>query len=479
LTQRHMIRAGHIIGFQKGEHRYLRGGVVVWEGNTIVHVGKTFEGHVDTVIDAPDRLVTPGFVNTHVHISESPLDKSFVEDVGKRHYYQSGLYEMLGPRNRTITKAHRASCIPYSMAELIRTGTTTLMEMGYLPEETVAEAAKIGLRTYMGTMYNSMTGMRLGPGVQVNYNFCDEAEDIKRLDAAVATMTKHHGSHDDLIRGWLSPHAVDTVSEKLLLRTKDIAKDLGWQISLHTSQSVFEFLEMTRRNLMTPIEWLNKIGFLGPEVGLGHVIMIGGHSLVNYPGDDIRIMADTGTTVEHSPWVFVRRGQVMESFAKYLQAGINVTLGTDTAPQSMIEAMRWASIISKIVERSAETTTARDAFNAATINGAKFLKRDDLGRLAPGAKADLLVWEAGSMFMSPVRDPVKNIVYSAQTEDLRDVLINGRWVMQEQVIPGYDYNALSAVVQNTAQELWDGIKTSTPDGRGVDQLSPQTFAEFV
>jgi 5-methylthioadenosine/S-adenosylhomocysteine deaminase len=173
---RQMIKAGHIIAFQNGEHRYLRDGVVVWEGNSILFVGKSFDGEVDNIIEAPDRLVTPGFINTHVHISESPLDKSFVEDVGKRHYYQSGLYEMLGPRNQVITRAHRASLLPYSMAELIRTGTTTLMEIGPLPDETVAEATKIGLRTYMATMYNSMAGWKRGPGLAINYEFVDEAD---------------------------------------------------------------------------------------------------------------------------------------------------------------------------------------------------------------------------------------------------------------------------------------------------------------
>ena len=107
---RRMIKAGHIIAFQNGGHRHLRDGVVVWENDRIIHVGKSFEGEVDEVVDAPEKIVTPGFINTHAHLTESPLDKSFVEDRGPRQFYLSGLFEFLSARDGAITdNARRAS----------------------------------------------------------------------------------------------------------------------------------------------------------------------------------------------------------------------------------------------------------------------------------------------------------------------------------------------------------------------------------
>ena len=97
---RRMIRAAHIIAYQNGGHRHLRGGVVVWDGNEIVHVGKSFEGEVAETIDATDKIITPGFINTHAHLTDSPLDKSFVEDRGPRQFYLSGLFEFLPARDR-------------------------------------------------------------------------------------------------------------------------------------------------------------------------------------------------------------------------------------------------------------------------------------------------------------------------------------------------------------------------------------------
>ncbi len=149
----------------------------------------------------------------------------------------------------------------------------------------------------------------------------------------------------------------------------------------------------------------------------------------------------------HNVWVFARRGIAMESFPRYMEAGVNMCLGTDTAPQSMIEALRWTAVIGKIMARDTQKATAGDVFNAATLNAAKMLHRDDLGRIAPGAKADLLFWRTDSLFITPVRDPIKNIVYSATAEDLHSVMIDGAWVMRDGKVLHVDERAVTVALQ--------------------------------
>jgi cytosine/adenosine deaminase-related metal-dependent hydrolase len=168
----------------------------------------------------------------------------------------------------------------------------------------------------------------------------------------------------------------------------------------------------------------------------------------------------------------------MESFASYRRAGVNMSLGTDTNPQSVIEAMRWAAVVSKIVERNTEATTAAHVFDAATLGGARALGRDDLGRIAPGAKADLVLWKGASWGMTPLRDPVKNIVYNATAEDVDRVWVDGRLVVDGGRVRAADERAILAALQAGGERMWPRMGQFDWASRGADALSPQTYLEW-
>ncbi len=473
--KRTRIDAAHIIAYDPaaGAHRYLRDGVIVVEGDSIVHVGRAFDGAVDDRIDARDRLVAPGFVNVHAHLAGSPLDKSFLEDRGNRQFYLSGLFEYLPVRSAGQDEEGTRACFDYSMVELLRTGTTTILEMGSLLEEAIDSAVRAGVRLYLGP------GIRDGRwftdnGRTVRYAW-DEAAGRAALRRAVDFIERHDGSHGGLIKGFLSPLQVDTCTEGLLREVRQQADRLGVPVQIHVSQSVNEFQELVARHGKTPIEWLDGIGFLRPDVILGHAIILGGGSWANYQADDLGIIARGGASVAHSVWVFARRGIAMESFSTYRDAGVNMALGTDTAPQSMLEALKFTAVVSKIVDRQTEVATAADVFTAATLGGARAIGRDDLGRIAPGAKADLLFFDAEGLFMVPLRDPVKNIVYSAQAQDLADVMVNGRIVMRDRRVLGLDERAVSRRLQAAGERMWPNMHRGDWAGRDADTLSPQSF----
>ncbi|MDP9374960.1 MAG: amidohydrolase family protein, partial [Chloroflexota bacterium] len=459
-----------------GGHRYLRDGTIVVEGDAIVHVGRDagrFEGQTDETIDARGRIVTPGFVNVHAHLAGSPLDKSFLEDRGSRQFYLSGLFEYLPARSAAQDEEATHACFDYSMVELLRTGTTTVLEMGPLLEEAIDSAARVGMRLYLGP------GIRDGrwytpDGRTVKYAW-DEGAGRAALRRAVDFIERHEGAHNGLIRGFLSPLQVDTCTEGLLREVRREADRLRVPIQIHVSQSVNEFQEMIGRHGKTPIEWLRDIGFLAPDVILGHAIVLGGGSWANYHADDLGVIAASGASVAHAVWVFARRGIAMESFSRYLAAGVNMALGTDTAPQSMLEALKFTAVVSKIVDRRTEVATAADCFNAATLGGARAIGRDDLGRIAPGARADLLFFDAESLFMTPLRDPVKNIVYSAQAEDLLDVMINGRIVMRDRRVLGADEREVARRLQAAGERMWPNMQRGDWAGRDADTLSPLSF----
>lgn len=476
MPDRIRIDAALVVAYEAGEHRLLRDGSIVVEGNQILYVGREFPGRVDLVVDARDRVVTPGLINTHTHLAGSPLDKSYIEDRGRRQFFMSGLAEMLPAREAAMDRDGQEACVDYSMGELLRTGTTTVLEIGPLGDYVADAAERAGLRVYIGQSYAS--GYWFTPdGKRIDYAW-DEEAGFAGMRRAVDLIERLDGRANGRVRGYLSPMEVVTCSEALLRRSREVSESLGVPLALHVSESVFEFQEMVRRHGMTPVEWLQSIDFLTERCILGHVIFPAGSSWVQYQGDDLSILAQHGASVAHCVWVFARRGIAMESFPGYLAAGVNMTLGTDTAPQSMIEGLRWTAVLGKIMARRTDVATALDVFNAATLGGAKMLQRDDLGRIASGAKADLLFWNANSLFMTPLRDPLKNLVFNAQAEDLREVMIDGEWVVREGRPQRVDLDTVCRALQHAGERMWAEMGPGDWAGRDVDALSPQTLPLF-
>ncbi len=472
-SKKTLIKASYIIAFDGTGHRYLRDGELVYQDEEIVFVGKKYDGAVDKTIDAAGKIVSPGFISTHAHLFESPMDRSFVEDRGNPQFYFSGLYEFLPVRGQAMDRDMGRACLEYSLAELLRSGTTTVVEIGPFGEDVIPLVPVLGNRLYYAQLYRS--GKWYTPdGKEVLYEWFED-RGSKAMELALKFIEEYDGACDGLIKGLLCPAQIDTCTEELLLKSQEWAQKLNIPISIHVSQSVVEFNEMLRRNGKTPIAWLHDIGFLRKNVILGHAIIIGGNSWTNYPAGDLELMAESGCSVAHAPWVFARRGIIMESFCKYQQAGINMTLGTDTCPQNMIQAMRWAAVLSKIAERNTESTTAADVFNAATIGGAQALGREDLGRLCAGSKADIVIFSGDSMNMVPVRDPVKNIVYNAETEDVETVIINGRTVLENGRVLGKNERELSRKLQEAGRKLWPKLSNYDHANRSVDELSPPSF----
>jgi cytosine/adenosine deaminase-related metal-dependent hydrolase len=335
---------------------------------------------------------------------------------------------------------------------------------------------KAGLRAYIGNGYRSGRWLtRDGKRVEYEWN---EDGGIPGFHAAVEVIERVDGRANGRIKGFLTPLQVDTSTEELLRLSRQASDSMQVPLALHVSQSVFEFDAITQRHGMTPVEWLESIGFLSEWNILGHVIIIAGGSWAQYAGDDLAILARHGASVAHCVWVFARRGIAMESFPEYVKRGVNMTLGTDTNPQSMLEALRWTAVIGKIMARYTEVSTGADVFNAATLNAAKMLHRDDLGRISVGAKADLLFWNTESMYMTPLRDPIKNIVYNAQTEDLREVMIDGQWVLQEGRVLNVDERAVNRALQFAGERMWSEMGSGDWARRGVDELSPPSVKRF-
>src|SRR5262249_45972953 len=180
-------------------------------------------------------------------------------------------------------------------------------------------------------------------------------------------------------------------------------------------------------------------GFRGRRVPIPHVISIRGSREVDDDRpDELGRLAASGTSVIHCPLTSIRHGRVLESFDRYRAAGVNVALGTDTFPPDMIRVMDLGSNLAKVVAGEQSAGAAADFFRAATLGGARALGRDDLGRLAPGAKADITIVDLSQLRTGPIDDPIRTMLYNTNGNQVRTVIVDGRVVVRDGAIPGVD-----------------------------------------
>jgi cytosine/adenosine deaminase-related metal-dependent hydrolase len=276
----------------------------------------------------------------------------------------------------------------------------------------------------------------------------------------------------------LFPYQFDTCSAELLQATKEAARERGLIIHMHTAQSPYEFHESLRRYGKTPIQYLYHEGFLDSKVILTHVIYTTANPVTGYArGDlrDIELLADSDATVAHTPWIYSQGGGFLHSFGQYQRAGVNLAIGTDAFPMDMIKEMRYAAIMGKVADRDCVAVTAKDVFNAATLGGAKALGRDDLGRLAPGAKADIVIVDLAGSHVGLVDDPIKTLVYFASERDIETVIVDGKVVVEGGRIPGVDEEALTRKANEVNQRQKMAFVAQNPTGKPAEALFPPSF----
>jgi 5-methylthioadenosine/S-adenosylhomocysteine deaminase len=474
-----LVRARQVIAFQDGRHVLLEPGALTQAGGSIRWVGPPDQAPPsEREIDLGEALVTPGFVNLHTHVT-TPATRSLREDQGNPLLHMSGLYELL-PISWAMRPEEALVCAEASLIELLRTGSTTVLVMGTgIPEQVAELARRLGIRVYITPGYRSADWSVEADGRRVSYSF-DERRGEQGLERNVAfARDVANGGSDDLVHALLGPLQVDTCTPELLRQTRQAADRLGVPIQIHAGQSLVEFQEIRRRYGRTPVQFLHDVGLCGPDVSIAHAVFIAGHSwTATPPEDDLELLARSGTTVAHCPQVFARTGVSLESLPAYLRAGVRVALGTDTFPQDLLHEARVAALIGKVAARDARVPSAASLFAAATLAGAEALRRADLGRIAPGARADLLVWSLRSVSMVPARDPLRTLLYSGSPAELQQVIVSGEVVVEDGRVLHADEAAVSTRLADALAQLWSRLPQADPAGRSVEQLSPTSLPRW-
>jgi 5-methylthioadenosine/S-adenosylhomocysteine deaminase len=290
--------------------------------------------------------------------------------------------------------------------------------------------ARSGLRGVVAPMFRSARWFTKN-GHVVEYEWERDGGEAA-FAAALAVLDEAARHPSGRMSGMVAPSQIDTCTAELVRAShaEALRRSLPWQI--HAGQSVVEFHEITRRHGMTPIEWLASLGVLSDRSIVGHGIFLDHHTSAHWPKrDDLADLVSSRAFVAHCPTVFQRRGIALQTLGGYLRRGVRIGIGTDTYPHNMIEELRHAAIMSRTLAGSVHDVTTADVFHAATIGGAEALGRADLGRIAVGAKADLVLIDTTHPLMRPVRDPLRSMVYAAGERAIRSVFVDGTEVVAD------------------------------------------------
>ena len=419
------IRGAYVVTMDPTRRVLDPGGVLI-QGDKIAWVGAGRPPlPYDDVLDAPDRIILPGLVNTHVHTSQQ-LGRGLGDDVS----LLTWLHERIWPYESNMTEEDSYVSTLLCGIEQIRSGVTTIAEPGGQHVPGMGRAvSELGLRAILArSTMDSGEGL---PGTMV-----------ESTEEALAIQEQHlrdwHGKADGRIKVWFALRTIFNNSDDLITRSKALADKHGVGLQMHVAEvkEEVEFAATTRGH--TTVEHLAHLGVLDANFLAIHTVWLTDHEIALFAENDVK--------VSHNPAAAMR----VLGFARIpemIDRGICVTIGTDGAPSnnrmSLIDEMYLTSLIHKGRLLDPTVMPAHKIVEMVTVDGARgLLWEDEIGSLEAGKRADLTIINPRTANMLPVHDPIANLVTSMKSENVESVMCDGRWLMRDRVIQSVDEQAV-------------------------------------
>ncbi|MEK7806808.1 MAG: amidohydrolase [Chloroflexota bacterium] len=433
--------------------RIIRDGAILIEGQNIVRVGKASElagAAADRVIDAGEMVVTPGFCNGHMHISYAHATRGIFPDNLDPGEYLVNVFKL----QSAMTGEEEYLTSLLGITELLKYGTTCFLDPGstkYL-DACMRAYQESGCRVVVGSqVVDSPNPLNL-PVMPVPRAVSQMEEVVRAYD----------GRLDGRVRAWTMPFAADYCSQELLVAAKEIADRYHTGMTLHQTNSPASVDAHLRKHGKRPVEYLEEIGVLGPNVLLAHVVGL----------DDLEVdcLARTQTKAVMCPTAALKMGAGITArgmLPEMLARGVCVGLGTDAGNNSnLIEVARSMYLIAVLFNDARQATgviPAESALEMATIQGARALGLgDEIGSIEPGKKADLVLFDTKRPEWRTLFNPVNNLVYGADGRSVHTVIVDGRVVVEDHKPVFVDEWELIQRVQELGENLLARTKISFP-----------------
>ena len=409
----------------------VRRGSVLIEDKRIADVSNTLSpGDADTVIDGTGKLVIPGLVNTHTHLSMT-LFRGIADDLP----LEIWLNDHIWPAEARLNGDYCYAGALLGCIEMIKSGTTSFNDMYFYMDHVARAVEEAGLRCVI-----SHGMIDLGDAEKMRV----ELRESRRI------INECHGMADGRIRVALGPHSPYTCSEELLKETASLAAENDLMIHIHVSETENEVIEVSRSQGMTPVEYLDEAGVLGPQTVAAHCVWL--------KDRDMDILAERDVKVSHNPTSNMKLASGISQVPQLLKRGVNVSLGTDGAASNnnldMFQEMRTASLLQKVSLRDPTALSSMEVFSMATVNGARALGID-AGLIAPGKLADIVVINTRKPHLTPWRNPESHTVYAASGADVDTVICDGRILLRDGELEVLEEKYVMELAEAAAGEITD------------------------
>lgn len=376
---------------------------VLIEGNRFAAIGENLSPS-ERIIEGEGMAILPTFVNMHTHASMA-LMRGYADDLDLHDWLENHIWPLEAQLDEEdIYCGARLACL-----EMIKSGTTCFNDMYWHFHGTARAVEEMGLRAVLSSVF---------------IDFNDEANAAEQRELTVRLFEESQ-RYSDRIGFALGPHAIYTVSEESLRWAKTFAAENNLPIHIHVSETEKEVADCIALHGLRPFQWLEEIGFLGPEVVAAHAIHL--------TDGEIGIVARHGVKVVHCPVSNMKLASGGFPFGRMQSAGVRMSLGTDGCSSnnnlSMVEEMKVAALQAKLLHNNPKLLPARTAFEMATVNGAAALGLD-CGEIAVGRLADCMLVDLANHRLAPGYCLEDDMVYSADSSCIDTVVCDGKILMR-------------------------------------------------
>lgn len=404
-----LIKNANLISMSENREKFEEDIDIYIENGRIKKIDRNIEEVAEKIIDARGKVVMPGLINTHAHV---PM--SIFRETLDGYTLQDWLEKKIWPMEDKLTNEDVYYASMLSFIEMIKTGTTTINDMYFMQEDIISAALKTGVR------------------LQTTRTLMDLANDGNLRLTEIEKLINKYNKKQETITLNIGIHGFYTSNAPYIEKCANLARKYDLPVHIHFCENTKEKEDIKKAYFVkSPVELISKY-FKGLHVILAHAVKL--------TEEELAELAKSDVYVSHCPVSNLKLGCGIANISYMVKNGITVSIGTDGQGSGsnldLFEAMKYTALLQKGTNENPKELPAYEVLKMATVNGAKTLGLEDIGRIEEGLSADIIILNLNTVTTHPLNNIFSEIVYNVKGTNVETTIINGEIVMENRVMKG-------------------------------------------